>query len=95
VQVAESHLQSACARGLHATRGPAEEMATSFDVNTGIPVAMGVPDDGNPTESSRLQAETEQHVLRFLMRARSLEEAGQFGEHVQGGLTLQRSKSEK
>ena len=31
-------------------------------------------------------------VGSFLMRARALEEAGQFGEHVQGGLTLQREQ---
>ena len=30
------------------------------------------------------------HPDRCLVRSRGLEEAGQFGEHVQGGLTLQR-----
>eukprot|EP00277_Geminigera_cryophila_P034799 CAMPEP_0173125700 /NCGR_PEP_ID=MMETSP1102-20130122/56591_1 /TAXON_ID=49646 /ORGANISM="Geminigera sp., Strain Caron Lab Isolate" /LENGTH=390 /DNA_ID=CAMNT_0014034655 /DNA_START=8 /DNA_END=1180 /DNA_ORIENTATION=+ len=50
----------------------------------------GQADDGNSTESSRTQTETEDMVFRCLQRARGLEEAGQFGEHVQGGLTLQR-----
>lgn len=53
-------------------------------------LAGGTPDDGHPTISSRMQCETEDLVLKHLMRSRGLEEAGQFGEHVQGGLTLQR-----
>ena len=52
----------------------------------------GTHDDGCPTVSSRLQTETEELVLQHLVKAKGLEEAGVVGEHVQGGLTLQRQQ---
>ena len=52
----------------------------------------GMHDDGCPTVSSRLQTETEELVLQHLVKAKGLEEAGVVGEHVQGGLTLQRQQ---